>query len=209
VGIELDAGPVERVVAEVAVVAFFCAERPLRGSAGRADWRLCGRLSELLASGRLSGERGEALLVETAGGMRAPLLLALGLGPRDAFSLDDCEVAARDAVLRVLGLGSASIALALLERAPRSEGAPACVEAVVSGAARAVAEREAEIHLRVVTGPDQLLEAQQALRSVRPRGLERPVALRLPAPQPRRAPRPGVSPGPPRPSAPLPPQIVK
>src|SRR5215468_4661081 len=51
-------GPIERVRADVAVVALFAGERPLRAAAGRVDWRLCGRLSHLFAAGRLSGAIG-------------------------------------------------------------------------------------------------------------------------------------------------------
>jgi leucyl aminopeptidase len=186
VGIELDARPLERVRGELAVVGFFEGERPLRGSAGRADWRLCGALSELLAAGSLAGARGEALLATSEGALRAPRLLALGLGPREGFSLADAEALGRDAVGRALDLGAASAVLGLLELGP--DGAPpaARVAALVSGAARAVAEREAEIHLRLLLPSEgERAEAQAALRRVRPSGLARPVALRLPAPAPR------------------------
>ena len=55
--IEVDSASVERVRADLAAVPLFTEDRPLRGGVGRADWRLCGRLSELVASGRLAGER--------------------------------------------------------------------------------------------------------------------------------------------------------
>ena len=43
--VEVDPASVERVRADVAAVPLFAGERPLQGSAGRADWRLCGSLS--------------------------------------------------------------------------------------------------------------------------------------------------------------------
>jgi len=181
-GLELEGRPLERVRAELAVVAFFEGERPLRGSAGRADWRLCGALSELLARGRLLGARGEAVLVTSDGALRAPRVVALGLGAREAFSLALAEALGRDAVGRAVDLGAASAVLALLEVGPGGASPGARIEALVCGAARAVAERDAEIHLRVLVRADELAEVREALRRVRPAGLPRPVALRLPAP---------------------------
>ena len=72
--VELTRGPIERTRVEVAIVTFFEDDRPLRGSAGRADWRLCGQLSRLVSEGRIQGRRGEAVLVPTRGGMQAPLI---------------------------------------------------------------------------------------------------------------------------------------
>jgi hypothetical protein len=56
-------------------------ERPVRGAAGLVDWRLCGRLSELIAGGRFAGHAGERLLLHSD---RLPwrAALAMGLGPR-------------------------------------------------------------------------------------------------------------------------------
>ena len=77
---EVDSASVERVRADLAAVPLFTEDRPLRGGVGRADWRLCGRLSDLVASGRLAGERGEAALVATFGGLQVPLLLVIVSG---------------------------------------------------------------------------------------------------------------------------------
>jgi hypothetical protein len=67
------------------VLPFFSDERPLRGAAGLCDWRLCGRLSRLLASGRVQGQWGETTLYPP--GRRLPFsrLVLVGLGPADKF----------------------------------------------------------------------------------------------------------------------------
>ncbi|HET6613864.1 MAG TPA: M17 family peptidase N-terminal domain-containing protein [Kofleriaceae bacterium] len=67
------------------VLTVFADERPLRGAAGLADWRLCGRLSRLIVSGHLFGESGEALLYPP--GRRLPFArtLVFGLGLEKAF----------------------------------------------------------------------------------------------------------------------------
>ena len=59
----LTARPLERVACDIAVAGFFTDERPLRGGAARADWRLCGGLSRRIESGDLSGKSGEAMLI--------------------------------------------------------------------------------------------------------------------------------------------------
>jgi hypothetical protein len=66
------------------IVSFFNDERPLRGVAGLADWRLCGRISRLLRTGRLRGALGEVTLLPPAG-KRLPFgrLLLFGLGESD------------------------------------------------------------------------------------------------------------------------------
>ena len=63
-------GPIHQVPADLAVVFFFEEERPLRGAAAYADWRLCGALSRLIQRGKLAGRFGEAALVPTSGGLR-------------------------------------------------------------------------------------------------------------------------------------------
>jgi cytosol aminopeptidase family protein len=82
---QLDGAP------ETLVLPFFRDERPLRGAAGLCDWRLCGKLSHLLQSGRVSGELGESTLYPP--GRRLPFarLVLVGLGAADRFD----EVAAR------------------------------------------------------------------------------------------------------------------
>src|SRR3954469_12160874 len=78
---------------ETLVLPFFSDERPLRGAAGLCDWRLCGKLSQLLLSGKVGGGLGEATLYPR--GRRLPFarLLLGGLGPADRFD----EAAARQA----------------------------------------------------------------------------------------------------------------
>ena len=176
--VEFDSGPIERSRADVAVVPLFTAERPLRGSAGRVDWRLCGRLSELIASGRVEGGRGEAVLVSTCGGLRAPLLIALGLGPRDGFDARRWAASARDALERCLKLGASTVALPLCVAEVRDFALLEHAEALIAGAAQALAESRADVHLRVVPSRLEARRAAEALRSARPRGLPGSVTLR-------------------------------
>jgi hypothetical protein len=82
-------------------LSFFSDERPLRGVAGLADWRLGGRLSRLLKAGRLTGRSGEVTLLPPSR-QRLPFerLVLFGLGESDhpgPFS----EGRYRDAVARM------------------------------------------------------------------------------------------------------------
>lgn len=67
-------------------------DRPLPGSAGYVDWRLCGVLSRILQSGFFVGAREDSLLLPTDGGFSVPRVFVIGLGQRrglDASSLGE------------------------------------------------------------------------------------------------------------------------
>jgi hypothetical protein len=71
---------------EALVLTYFDDERPLRGAAGLADWRLCGRLSRLIQSKKLSGAAGETTMLPPPG-KRLPFgrLMLFGLGAQRGF----------------------------------------------------------------------------------------------------------------------------
>jgi hypothetical protein len=60
-------------------------ERPMRGLAGLIDWRLGGRLSDLLKTGFATGERGESLLLPGRPHVSFDKILVIGLGLRSDF----------------------------------------------------------------------------------------------------------------------------
>jgi hypothetical protein len=187
--IELETGPIERARADLAIVSFCTTDRPLRGAAGRADWRLCGRLSQLIAAGRVEGHAGEAVLLPGGGGLRAPLLLALGRGPGASLGPAAAAAFARDAVGRGLGLRAASIALALPSGELGELALRGRFEAIVAGAGEALAARAggAALRLVLVVGREHGAQLLEALRCVRPAGFPASVALRLPGAPARRA----------------------
>jgi hypothetical protein len=130
--IDVEPNPLERVGADIAVVGFFADERPLRGGAGVADWRLCGWISELLRRECARGEPGERILLPTFDRLRAPRLLALGLGSRASFGTEELATAAGSAVEQVVALESNSALLDL----PRPASEPGRVaDALLRGIA--------------------------------------------------------------------------
>jgi hypothetical protein len=182
--IELDPGPIDRTPADVAVIALFASERPLRGGSGRADWRLCGRLSELLVSGKLAGTPGEAALISSGGGLRAPLLLVLGAGPRAAFDAPRLHALTRDGVCRALNLGACSIAFPFPDRTLGGLALEQHAEALRGAAAAGVASRRGatQLVLRLVVPRDEARRTAEALRAVRTADLPSAISLRLPRP---------------------------
>jgi hypothetical protein len=154
----------EHVEADLALAGFFEDERPLRGAAGRADWRLCGLISSLLQQGRLRGAWGEALLVPCAARLRVRRLLLLGLGERSGFHAARLRSAVRDATQRALLLRAESLALA----APGI--APAEVAAHAEPMLGAVAEALVESGLPPEAWPQRLrlvVEAEERHRTAR------------------------------------------
>jgi hypothetical protein len=69
------------------VLAVFKDDRPLRGAAGLADWRLCGRLSRLVKANKASADSGETLMLPP--GRRLPFARILWFGLGDAKGYSD------------------------------------------------------------------------------------------------------------------------
>jgi hypothetical protein len=191
--IEVDPASVERARADVVIVPLFSMERPLRGGAARADWRMCGKLSALLAAGRLSGAPGEAALLSTFGGLRTPLLLVLGAGERAAFEEGRLEAFARDAVARGLAVGAGALALAWPDDAIGQLAQERRAAALLGGAAAAVAEAEppVKLRLRLLVPREEVVHSADVLRRARAPRVPESVALRVggpPGKQPRGSP---------------------
>jgi len=87
--------------------------RPLRGAAGLLDWRMCGRLSGLIAAGKVTGADGEQTLFPSANRLPWRLVLAVGAGPRADFSEKRLKALVRRALKSLQGLGISRAALAL------------------------------------------------------------------------------------------------
>ena len=179
--IEVDPASVDRARADLVVVPLFSMERPLRGGAARADWRLCGKLSALLAAGRLAGAPGEAALLSTFGGLRTPLLLVLGVGERALFDERRFEIFAHDAVARGLAIGAGVLALPLPEDPGGQPAQERRAAALLAGAATAVAEAAppVELLLRLLVPREELVHSADVLRRARAQRLPESVTLKL------------------------------
>lgn len=178
-----DAESLARVGAEVAVAGFFRDQRPLRGGAGLADWRLCGFVSRLLIASRAQGEPGEAILATTHGRLRAGRLLLIGLGPRARFGFEAHVSAVEQAVRRLLDLGVATAVFDLPAPLPQ-EGVEDTARGIVEGACAVLDERPARFLLRVVAqagGAGRLRAALEHAAASHPRGATSLRMVRPPA----------------------------
>jgi hypothetical protein len=68
------------------VLPVFRDDRPLRGAAGLADWRLCGRLSRLIKADRATADAGETMLLPPGRRLRWKRVLWFGLGDAKGYS---------------------------------------------------------------------------------------------------------------------------
>jgi hypothetical protein len=182
--IEPTLGPVSRVAADIAVVAIYESDRPLQGSAGWADWRLCGQLSALIEAGRFHGSEGEALLLPAGGGMRVPLLLALGCGDRGRWDASRQQQFSSAAVSRVRGLGLASLTMPIGVVGLSDPELGRRARALLVGAAEALVEQPGEMRLRLIVPRSDARRVDGALRAARPT-LQGSVLVRFPEPDPR------------------------
>jgi hypothetical protein len=170
--------------------------RPLRGAAGLLDWRMCGRLSLMLASGKVTGAEGEQTLFPTAHRLPWRLVLALGGGPRRDFGERDFQTCVRRAFDAAKGLRARRLALAL----PGRDG-----ERATTGATATLTSRRA-LDL-VLEALDATPDVVDELAVIAPAAVQKELGevLRLravrsaapPSPRPaaaRRAPRPKAEP---------------
>jgi len=70
------------------VLPVFKDDRPLRGAAGLADWRMCGRLSRLVKTNRASADAGESILLPPGRRLKFARILWFGLGDAKGYSDD-------------------------------------------------------------------------------------------------------------------------
>ncbi|MBW2241966.1 MAG: hypothetical protein JRH01_08255 [Deltaproteobacteria bacterium] len=173
--VEVCEGRLDRIGADVLVAPFFESHRPLRGPVAHVDWRLSGLLSAELAAGRISGARGEATLLISAGRLQVPSIIAFGLGPKPGFSERDLEELAGDLVRRVVALRAGRVAIALPDELVMGFPIELTSEAVVRGAAAALHEQPAALHLRLLCGS----RGRDAERGVRTAASRAPVPVRL------------------------------
>ena len=70
------------------VLPVFRDDRPLRGAAGLADWRLCGRLSRLLRGNRATANEGETMLLPPGRRLKFQRVMWFGLGDAKGYTDD-------------------------------------------------------------------------------------------------------------------------
>jgi hypothetical protein len=172
----LTARPLERVACDIAVAGFFTDERPLRGGAARADWRLCGGLSRRIESGDLSGKSGEAMLIGSGRALLAPRFLLLGLGDRHAFDQLRVSDETRSALSRCRQLRLSRVGLSPLGIA--SDDVPRHASALVSGILEACHGVEESLAVEICLPKSEVAGVYRALEAARDAAKAGHVSLR-------------------------------
>jgi hypothetical protein len=122
-----DLDVIDDLKSEALALTFFSDERPFQGTLGLLDWRMCGHVSQLRASGRITGERGETVLFPARPRLRMDKVFLFGLGSQASF---DAAVS-RDTVARLFDvLRDSRVRSAALVLPGRSTGYLSPVEAM-------------------------------------------------------------------------------
>ncbi|MDP3276488.1 MAG: M17 family peptidase N-terminal domain-containing protein [Deltaproteobacteria bacterium] len=164
--VTLSLSAIDSLRSELGVLTFFEDERPLRGYAGLCDWRLCGRLSGLLASRRVQGRVGEKTLLPAGARLPFERLLLVGLGQRSHFDVEAFDVASQALVESVLGLRVRNVALALPGRSASMIGPAESARRFMASLGGLHDELD---ELAVVDEPEALREMSPILESERRR----------------------------------------
>jgi hypothetical protein len=84
----LDLARWDETTRDCLVLPVFRNDRPLRGAAGLADWRLCGRLSRLLKSNKATAEAGETMMLPPGRRLKFKRVMWFGLGDAKGYTDD-------------------------------------------------------------------------------------------------------------------------
>ena len=140
---------IKKLETEALIVGFYEDVRPLKGLAGELDWLLCGALSSLMISNKISGALGDVALLTSQGKVPAQKIFMVGLGRRGALSPASLRSAARTALTSALGAGVSRAAIEYFHSSdiPYEAGVSALRDGLSDGAR----ERHADIS---VLAPD-------------------------------------------------------
>jgi len=138
-------------------------ERPLRGATGLVDWRMSGRLSQLLLRGRLLGRDGERVLVPASGRLSFEKILLVGAGPSSALDAAHARLVLTRMLEVLDGLRIRRAAIALPGRTWELIGA----ERVMEILAPMIIEPHEQDALTVVDDVEEHRLMQRALDSAR------------------------------------------
>ena len=75
----------DKLITQCVVITTFSDLRPFKGNAALLDWRLNGRLSQIMIKNRFEGNFGEMLLLPAEGRIKSHEIIVLGLGVKNDF----------------------------------------------------------------------------------------------------------------------------
>jgi hypothetical protein len=136
---------IKKLATEALIVGFYEDVRPLKGVAGELDWLLCGSLSTLILTNKVSGALGDVALLTSQGKVTVQKIFLVGLGPRAGLSTTTLQSAARIAATSAVeaGVRNAAIEYFPASDMPHESGVAALNKGLNEGAG----ERNFEVHL--------------------------------------------------------------
>jgi leucyl aminopeptidase len=126
-------GSIQETEDEAIVVNLFEGVETPGGATGAVDQALEGAISDLIAAGDFRGKKGEIALFYPRGAIPARRVIVVGLGPQDAFGLNEVRWAAAAAARKARDLGVASFSSIVHGAGAGGFGTEAAAQAVVEG----------------------------------------------------------------------------
>lgn len=186
------------------VVCAFDEERPLKGLAGRVDWRLCGRLSDLIFAGNLEASFGSTLLCPVDGRLPFERLLFVGLGSTSKYTTERYSEACHIIAWKLARMLETDFAVTLPGHLGRGLGLREAVGGWRQGIIRSFdSENLRQLNICLLADPEAARElrppmmavAQEVNDALRKESDQRAIANAPPMPEPRR-PEPQMTPTP-------------
>ena len=136
---------IKEIETEALIVGFYEDVRPLKGVAGELDWLLCGSLSSLVLTKKMSGALGDVALLTSQGKVPAEKIFLVGLGPRAGVIRTTLHSAARIAAASAAEAGVRNAAIEYFPPSdmPHDSG----VTALYKGLNEGVGGRDFDFHV--------------------------------------------------------------
>ncbi len=155
---------------ETLILGFFSDERPPKGYCGLVDWRLNGKISTEIASGRISGNFLEKVACSFPGRIRVARFLLIGMGALTELTADRIYNAGFEIARTANGIGATDLALPVPAAGRGPLKIPRMTEALVTGIFDGCGEkpeRLAALDLEIPVQADQAFAILQGLEQFR------------------------------------------
>lgn len=140
--VQVKQGSIQESDADTIIVNLFEGVTAPGGATGAVDQALAGAVSELIASGDLTGKAGEATVLYPREVMAAKRVLVAGMGSRDEYDLEGVRQTAAAAMKRARELNAKSVATIVHGAGIAGLPAAAAAQATVEGSLLALYEYE-------------------------------------------------------------------
>ncbi|MBI3540931.1 MAG: hypothetical protein HY073_02170 [Deltaproteobacteria bacterium] len=149
--------PIDEVPGRMALATFFEDLRPLKGSSGLIDWRLNGKISDLILQGRLSGSFSESLIMPSQGRLAAKDIFMFGLGNFSELSEKRFEEGLSVVIEKICKMKSGEVVISFGDLAKDFMGWRTLLRSFMSG----LAPRNMDLQVVCAEDPKWIAEAKK------------------------------------------------